>query len=58
MPTAADIQKAAERVRNGTDVISTILRMKKEAREALMSGNTNKLKAAGYNIASLNASAV
>ena len=58
MPTAADIQKAAERIHNGTDVIGTIIKMKKETRSALLNGNTEKLKAAGYKVFSFNASTI
>ena len=46
MPTAADIQKAAERVYNGTDVIGTIIKMKKETRNAIINGATAVLNAA------------
>lgn len=58
MPNAADIQKAADRIRNGTDVFSAILRMKKEARQADINGNTTGLSTANYNIVPFNAPAV
>lgn len=58
MPTAADIQKAAERIDNGTDVIGTVMKMKKETRTAIANGATDALKAAGYKIFSFNASTI
>jgi lipoate-protein ligase B len=56
MATAADIRKAAQRVQDGTDVISTILKMKKETTEAIKNGKMNELKKAGYKFFSFNAS--
>lgn len=56
MPTAADIQKAADRIRNGTDVFSAILRMKKEARNAETNGSAAGLGT--HNIVPFNAPAV
>lgn len=58
MPTAADIQKAEQRVHDGTDIIGTIMKMKKETRDAIINGATDKLKAAGYKVFSFNASTI
>lgn len=58
MPTEADMQKAADRIRNGTDVISAILRMKREARQAIINGSTEDLDKAGYTVVPFNAPAV
>jgi hypothetical protein len=58
MPTAADIQKAAERIRNGTDVFSAILRMKKEAHQADNNGNVTGLGTLSHKVVPFNAPAV
>ncbi|WP_167855504.1 hypothetical protein [Hymenobacter fodinae] len=58
MPPVIDIQKATERVKNGTDVISNILRMKKEARQAIINGSTEQLGEAGFKVVPFNAPAV
>ena len=58
MPTEADIQKAAQRIQDGDGLINTILQMKKDAIEALKSGSMEKLKKAGANIFSFNATSL
>ncbi len=58
MPTAADIQKAAQRVQDGTDTISTVLKIKKETSAAIKNGTVNSLKQAGYKFFSFNASTI
>jgi hypothetical protein len=58
MPPVADIQKATDRIRNGTDVFSAILRMKKEGRQANSNGNADQLSSASYTIVPFNAPAV
>jgi hypothetical protein len=56
MPTAADIEKAAKRVQSGTDVIGTILKMKKQTRNAINTGVVSKLKESGFTIFPFDAS--
>lgn len=58
MPTAADIQKAADRIKNGTDVISAIMRMKKEAHQTTANGGNNSLGREGYKVVAFNAPAL
>lgn len=55
MPTEADIRNAAQRIQGGDGIINTILQMKKDAIEALKSGDMAKLKKAGSNTFSFNA---
>lgn len=55
MTTAADIRKAAQRVQDGTDVISTILKVKKETSEAIKQGKIKELKKAGFKFFSFDA---
>lgn len=58
MTTAADIRKAAQRVQDGTDVISTILKLKQETNEAIKRGEIINLKKAGYKFFSFNVSSI
>lgn len=54
MVTAADIRKAAQRVQDGTDVVSTVLRMKPGTDEAIKNGEVTKLKKSGHKFFSFN----
>ena len=58
MVTAADIRKAAQRVQDGTDIVSTVVRMKAGTDEAIKRGEVAKLKKAGYKFFSFNAATI
>lgn len=58
MPSSIDIQKAAQRIREGTDILSAIAKVKKATHEAIATGKTEKLEAAGYKVFPFNASAL
>lgn len=58
MVTAADIRKAAQRVQDGTDIVSTVLKMKFGTDEAIKKGEVAKLKQAGYKFFSFNATTI
>lgn len=58
MPTETDIRNAAQRIHDGDGIISTIMQMKKDAIEALKSGDMAKLKKAGSNTFSFNAASL
>ena len=58
MPTETDIQKARQRIQAGTDVIGTILKMKKQAQQAMKTGSVSQLQEAGFKVFSFDASTI
>lgn len=58
MTTEADIRNAAKRIQDGDGIINTILQMKKDAIEALKTGDMAKLKQAGAHTFSFNATSL
>jgi hypothetical protein len=55
MPNEVHTRNAAQRIQDGDGIITTILKMKKDAIEALKSGDMTQLKKAGSNTFSFNA---
>ena len=58
MSTKAEIQHAAQRIEAGEGILRTILQMKKDAAEALKSGDMAKLKKAGTTTFAFNAASL
>lgn len=58
MPSSADIQKATQRVRRGTDILSAGAKVKQAAHAAITTDTTEQLQAAGYRLFQLDATAL